>query len=197
MLNGGRSRRGKPRGPPGSRELQTALKGTRILYQIYLFEPFVGDLRVIKIILYVIGCDDPLFLDFIRRCLEWDPTTRMNPSSALRHAWLRYLYLPLHVILGSLFSLLLTRGRFSLFIQIIHRRRLPRPPPVGGSTDSPSGTLNSTSSSMLRTPTASNSSRTSRDISTANPSMSQKMNTISTVGSSGGQSAKVCICSYH
>ena len=38
VLNGGRSRRGKPRGPPGSRELQTALK----------------------------GCDDPLFLDFIR-----------------------------------------------------------------------------------------------------------------------------------
>ena len=32
VLNGGRSRRGKPRGPPGSRELQTALKGTRSLY---------------------------------------------------------------------------------------------------------------------------------------------------------------------
>ena len=61
VLNGGRSRRGKPRGPPGSRELQTALK----------------------------GCDDPLFLDFIRRCLEWDPNTRMTPNSALRHAWLR------------------------------------------------------------------------------------------------------------
>lgn len=61
VLNGGRSRRGKPRGPPGSRELQTALK----------------------------GCDDPLFLDFIRRCLEWDPVTRMTPNAALRHAWLR------------------------------------------------------------------------------------------------------------
>ncbi len=61
VLNGGRSRRGKPRGPPGSRELQTALK----------------------------GCDDPLFLDFIRRCLEWDPGTRMTPNAALRHAWLR------------------------------------------------------------------------------------------------------------
>ena len=56
VLNGGRSRRGKPRGPPGSRELQTALK----------------------------GCDDPLFLDFIRRCLEWDPQARMTPNSALR-----------------------------------------------------------------------------------------------------------------
>ena len=35
------------------------------------------------------GCDDPLFLDFIRRCLEWDPATRMTPNAALRHAWLR------------------------------------------------------------------------------------------------------------
>jgi len=61
VLNGGRSRRGKPRGPPGSRELQTALK----------------------------GCDDPMFLDFIRRCLEWDPGTRMTPNAALRHGWLR------------------------------------------------------------------------------------------------------------
>merc|ERR1711970_1584421 len=61
VLNGGRSRRGKPRGPPGSRELQTALK----------------------------GCEDPLFTDFIRRCLEWDPATRMTPNAALRHAWLR------------------------------------------------------------------------------------------------------------
>lgn len=49
------------RGPPGSKDLVTALK----------------------------GCDDPLFLDFMRRCLEWDPTSRMTPSQALRHAWLR------------------------------------------------------------------------------------------------------------
>ncbi|XP_064605128.1 dual specificity tyrosine-phosphorylation-regulated kinase 2-like [Liolophura sinensis] len=61
VLNGGRSRRGKARGVPGSKELVTALK----------------------------GCDDPLFLDFMRRCLEWDPATRMTPTQALRHAWLR------------------------------------------------------------------------------------------------------------
>jgi len=58
---GGRSRRGKIRGPPGSKDLVTALK----------------------------GCDDPLFLDFMRRCMEWDPAARMTPSQALRHAWLR------------------------------------------------------------------------------------------------------------
>ncbi|XP_077194862.1 dual specificity tyrosine-phosphorylation-regulated kinase 2 isoform X3 [Paroedura picta] len=61
VLNGGRSRRGKLRGPPESREWGTALK----------------------------GCDDPLFLDFLKQCLEWDPTLRMTPSQALRHPWLR------------------------------------------------------------------------------------------------------------
>ncbi|XP_071492151.1 dual specificity tyrosine-phosphorylation-regulated kinase 2-like [Diadema setosum] len=61
VLNGGRSRRGKVRGPPGSKDLVKALK----------------------------GCDDPHFLDFLKRCLEWDPSSRMSPSQALRHSWLR------------------------------------------------------------------------------------------------------------
>jgi len=61
VLSGGLSRRGKHRGPPASKELQRALK----------------------------GCDDPLFLDFIAKCLEWDPEKRMTPATALRHAWLR------------------------------------------------------------------------------------------------------------
>ena len=58
---GGRSRRGKFRGPPGTKEMSRALK----------------------------GCDDALFLDFLQRCLEWDPALRMTPPQALRHAWLR------------------------------------------------------------------------------------------------------------
>ncbi|KAK2859199.1 hypothetical protein Q5P01_003819 [Channa striata] len=61
VLNGGRSRRGKVRGPPGSKDWSAALK----------------------------GCDDPLFLDFLKQCLEWDPALRMTPSLALRHPWLR------------------------------------------------------------------------------------------------------------
>lgn len=61
LLHGGLSRRGKPRGPPASRDLKDALK----------------------------SCDDQLFLDFIRKCLQWDPEQRMTPSKALRHAWLR------------------------------------------------------------------------------------------------------------
>ncbi len=58
---GCRTRRGKHRGPPGTKELSRALK----------------------------GCDDPLFLDFLLKCLEWDPTARMTPPQALRHNWLR------------------------------------------------------------------------------------------------------------
>lgn len=61
VLNGGRSRRGKTRGPPGSKEWTTALK----------------------------GCDDSLFIDFLRRCLAWEPSERMTPAQALRHTWLR------------------------------------------------------------------------------------------------------------
>jgi len=61
QLTGGRSRRGKYRGPPDSKEWTAALK----------------------------GCDDSLFLDFMKRCLEWDPNTRITPSQALRHGWLR------------------------------------------------------------------------------------------------------------
>ncbi|KAM9327560.1 LOW QUALITY PROTEIN: dual specificity tyrosine-phosphorylation-regulated kinase 2 [Pholidichthys leucotaenia] len=61
VLNGGRSRRGKVRGPPGSKDWNAALK----------------------------GCEDPLFLDFLKQCLEWDSSLRMTPSQALRHPWLR------------------------------------------------------------------------------------------------------------
>ncbi|CAK8690156.1 unnamed protein product [Clavelina lepadiformis] len=61
VLGPGRSRRGKLRGPPGSKEWVTALK----------------------------GCDEPQFTDFLKRCLDWDPAARITPSQALRHPWLR------------------------------------------------------------------------------------------------------------
>ncbi|XP_020809936.1 putative dual specificity tyrosine-phosphorylation-regulated kinase 3 homolog isoform X3 [Drosophila serrata] len=61
VLIGGQSRRGKPRGPPCSKSLSKALD----------------------------GCKDPLFLNFIRGCLEWDAEKRLTPSEALKHPWLR------------------------------------------------------------------------------------------------------------
>jgi len=60
-LSGGRSRRGKIRGTPGSKDWHNALK----------------------------NCDDVYFINFIQRCLEWDPNLRMTPYHALRHSWLR------------------------------------------------------------------------------------------------------------
>ena len=60
VLLGGRSKRGKVRAPPGTRALKQALA----------------------------NCDQPIFVDFVRACLEWDPKVRMTPSQALRHPWL-------------------------------------------------------------------------------------------------------------
>lgn len=36
----------------------------------------------------VLKCDDPVFLDFIDKCLEWDPKKRMTPDEALKHEWI-------------------------------------------------------------------------------------------------------------
>lgn len=66
VLNAGRSRRGKVRGPPGSKDWQSALK----------------------------SWDDQDFVDFVKKCLEWDPQVRMNPYTALRHSWLTRRRLP-------------------------------------------------------------------------------------------------------
>jgi len=57
----GRSRRGKPRGTPGTRDWRASLN----------------------------NCDDPYFIDFLKRCLEWDPAKRITPHQALTHIWIR------------------------------------------------------------------------------------------------------------
>lgn len=36
----------------------------------------------------VLRCDDPLFLDFIQQCLEWDSTKRLTPDLAFEHDWI-------------------------------------------------------------------------------------------------------------
>ena len=33
--------------------------------------------------------DDKKFLDFIKKCLEWDPEKRIKPIEALNHEWLK------------------------------------------------------------------------------------------------------------
>ncbi|XP_052763143.1 dual specificity tyrosine-phosphorylation-regulated kinase 4-like isoform X2 [Mya arenaria] len=36
-----------------------------------------------------IKTSDANFLDFIRRCLDWDPSTRLTPEEALQHDWIK------------------------------------------------------------------------------------------------------------
>ncbi|KAE8132911.1 hypothetical protein BDV38DRAFT_274716 [Aspergillus pseudotamarii] len=42
----------------------------------------------------VLKCDDEAFLDFISRCLRWDPSRRLSPHDALRHEFLTGLKMP-------------------------------------------------------------------------------------------------------
>ncbi|BGP14545.1 serine/threonine protein kinase, CMGC, dual-specificity [Rhodosporidiobolus nylandii] len=36
----------------------------------------------------VLRCQDELFVDFIAKCLAWDPDRRLKPEKALRHPWI-------------------------------------------------------------------------------------------------------------
>ena len=41
-----------------------------------------------KSIPQALRCHDILFIDFIEKCLRWDPRQRMRPHEALRHEWI-------------------------------------------------------------------------------------------------------------
>lgn len=41
-----------------------------------------------KTLQQVLKCDDEAFLDFIARCLRWDPDRRMKPEEAIRHEFI-------------------------------------------------------------------------------------------------------------
>lgn len=36
----------------------------------------------------VVRSSDEQFLDFISRCLQWDPSRRIRPEQALKHSWI-------------------------------------------------------------------------------------------------------------
>ncbi|PWN91447.1 kinase-like protein [Acaromyces ingoldii] len=36
-----------------------------------------------------LNCNDDLFLDFLQKCLHWDPERRIKPDPALRHPWIK------------------------------------------------------------------------------------------------------------
>jgi dual specificity tyrosine-phosphorylation-regulated kinase 2/3/4 len=37
---------------------------------------------------FVMGDEDHDFNDFVSRCLEWNPATRLSPDEALKHVWI-------------------------------------------------------------------------------------------------------------
>ncbi|KAK0550555.1 serine/threonine protein kinase, CMGC, dual-specificity [Tilletia horrida] len=41
-----------------------------------------------KSLAQVLKCNDELFIDFIAKCLVWDPERRIKPDPALRHPWI-------------------------------------------------------------------------------------------------------------
>lgn len=41
-----------------------------------------------KTLAQVLRCDDELFVDFVSKCLHWDPERRMKPQSAMRHPFI-------------------------------------------------------------------------------------------------------------
>ncbi|KAF9971176.1 hypothetical protein BGZ73_005927 [Actinomortierella ambigua] len=41
-----------------------------------------------KTLAHALKCNDVLFLDFLSRCLVWDPEKRMKPREGLRHEWI-------------------------------------------------------------------------------------------------------------
>lgn len=41
-----------------------------------------------KVLDDVLESEDASFVDFIEKCLEWDPNKRMTPDQAIRHPWI-------------------------------------------------------------------------------------------------------------
>lgn len=61
-------------------------------YSPYLIEDeTLGILRIpeSKRLEDYVSCEDEMFVDFIRKCLELDPEVRMSASEAMEHPWIR------------------------------------------------------------------------------------------------------------
>lgn len=37
----------------------------------------------------LMNCEDPTFVDFIDKCLEWKPDKRLTPEHAFQHPWIK------------------------------------------------------------------------------------------------------------
>ena len=42
-----------------------------------------------KILYNILGAENKTFIDFIQKCLQWDPEKRLTPKEALEHPWIK------------------------------------------------------------------------------------------------------------
>ncbi|KAL2115716.1 hypothetical protein VTJ04DRAFT_9971 [Mycothermus thermophilus] len=110
-----------------------------------------------KTLQQVLKCDDEAFLDFVARCLRWDPDRRMKPEEAIRHEF----------ITGQKSSMPMPRyppsasNREQSPNKRVHSlgnpRPLPEPPApaaLKSTTTAPAATTTTTASLRSRDPTA-------------------------------------------
>ena len=81
----------------------------------------------------VLKCDDDAFLDFITRCLRWDPARRLNPMDAMRHEFITGQKMPTTArrpqAAASTYS---PMKRGTTVVVNGSTRPLPQPPATGG-----------------------------------------------------------------
>lgn len=75
-----------------------------------------------KTLQQAIKCDDDSFLDFLTKCLRWDPEKRLKPDEAIQHEFITGKKVPKQRALSALDSPGKRIGQYS------HPRPLPEPP---------------------------------------------------------------------
>lgn len=146
-----------------------------------------------KTLSQALKCDDEAFLDFITRCLRWDPEKRLKPDEAMHHDFITGRKTPSRLRGSSAQSSTestSTRNRFASGTQtysISGSRPLPEPPAPKISSK-PSGHLSYMSQSPNKAYGTLGSSTAGSSVSTANGSSShlKRNSTVSSTASSGG-----------
>ncbi|KAK9692633.1 Protein kinase domain [Popillia japonica] len=97
-----------------NRHVEPRLYSSRIIYRLSFIPRFENEVEQLACLMEVLGpppdeiiaaatrrrlffdsrgnpryANDQLFIDFISRCLEWNPKRRMTPEEALRHEWIQ------------------------------------------------------------------------------------------------------------
>ncbi|KAF9370823.1 hypothetical protein CPB97_002434, partial [Podila verticillata] len=108
-----------------------------------------------KTLAQALKCNDPLFLDFLAKCLIWDPEKRMKPREGLQHEWISDIRAPSRSLFSPVPDITSTPRRKSSIQPAVVSR------PLKVKTESDENKMSNTSSSSIklgRTPTNGNQS---------------------------------------